>query len=139
MTGAERLARFGARGIAFVAELGQLAAFAGRIAAALATPPPRVRRCLDELHDVGVLSLGIIGVSGLAVGMVLGLQGYNTLVDFGAVGRMAPSMKAGVPMFWDGVIKRDPGKITSAPFAICASASSLPRPGLFHAESVTPT
>ncbi|MGH8535552.1 MAG: lipid asymmetry maintenance ABC transporter permease subunit MlaE, partial [Gammaproteobacteria bacterium] len=33
---------------------------------------------------LGVLSLVIIVVSGLFVGMVLGLQGYNTLVDFGA-------------------------------------------------------
>ena len=84
MTVAERLARVGRRGIAFVDELGRLAAFAARIAAAFATPPLRVRRCLDEIHDVGVLSLAIIGVSGLAVGMVLGLQGYNTLVRFGA-------------------------------------------------------
>lgn len=37
-----------------------------------------------QLHSVGVLSLLIIVVSGLFVGMVLGLQGYNTLVDFGA-------------------------------------------------------
>jgi ubiquinone biosynthesis protein len=41
-------------------------------------------------------------------------DGSITLVDFGAIGRMAPSMKAGVPMFWDGVIKRDAGKITAA-------------------------
>jgi ubiquinone biosynthesis protein len=41
-------------------------------------------------------------------------DGSFTLVDFGAVGRLAPSMKAGVPMFWDGVIKRDAGKITAA-------------------------
>ncbi|HYC52534.1 MAG TPA: AarF/UbiB family protein [Gemmatimonadaceae bacterium] len=41
-------------------------------------------------------------------------DGTFTLVDFGAVGRLAPSMKAGVPMFWDGVIKRDPGRITAA-------------------------
>lgn len=41
-------------------------------------------------------------------------DGTFTLVDFGAVGRMAPSMKAGVPMFWDGVIKRDAGKIAAA-------------------------
>jgi phospholipid/cholesterol/gamma-HCH transport system permease protein len=33
---------------------------------------------------VGVNSLLIIVVSGTFVGMVLGLQGYNTLVDFGA-------------------------------------------------------
>lgn len=37
-----------------------------------------------QLWSVGVLSLLLIGVSGLFVGMVLGLQLYNTLVDFGA-------------------------------------------------------
>ena len=41
-------------------------------------------------------------------------DGSFTLVDFGAVGRLAPSMKAGVPMFWDGIIRRDAGKITAA-------------------------
>jgi len=37
-----------------------------------------------QVFALGVLSLVIIVVSGLFVGMVLGLQGYNTLVDFGA-------------------------------------------------------
>jgi ubiquinone biosynthesis protein len=41
-------------------------------------------------------------------------DGTFTLVDFGAVGRLAPSMKAGVPMFWDGVIRRDAARITAA-------------------------
>ncbi|MBF0470230.1 MAG: lipid asymmetry maintenance ABC transporter permease subunit MlaE [Gammaproteobacteria bacterium] len=39
---------------------------------------------IAQIYAVGVLSLLIILVSGLFVGMVLGLQGYNTLVDFGA-------------------------------------------------------
>jgi phospholipid/cholesterol/gamma-HCH transport system permease protein len=39
---------------------------------------------MQQLLSVGVLSLLIILISGLFVGMVLGLQGYNTLVDFGA-------------------------------------------------------
>ncbi|MDX1572939.1 MAG: lipid asymmetry maintenance ABC transporter permease subunit MlaE [Methylophaga sp.] len=39
---------------------------------------------VQQLFYVGVLSVLIIVVSGLFVGMVLGLQGYNTLVDFGA-------------------------------------------------------
>lgn len=39
---------------------------------------------VKQVYSVGVLSLLIISVSGLFVGMVLGLQGYNTLVDFGA-------------------------------------------------------
>jgi phospholipid/cholesterol/gamma-HCH transport system permease protein len=39
---------------------------------------------IRQLYAVGVLSLPIILVSGLFVGMVLGLQGYANLVDFGA-------------------------------------------------------
>ncbi|MCG6969367.1 MAG: lipid asymmetry maintenance ABC transporter permease subunit MlaE [Gammaproteobacteria bacterium] len=39
---------------------------------------------IQQLYAVGVLSLIIIGVAGFFVGMVLGLQGYNTLIDFGA-------------------------------------------------------
>lgn len=39
---------------------------------------------VQQLFSVGVLSFALILVSGLFVGMVLGLQGYNTLVDFGA-------------------------------------------------------
>jgi len=78
------VARLGARTLRFVEETGEMARFAVQVGAALLRRPVRLRRCLDELYDVGVLSLAIIGVSGLAVGMVLGLQGYNTLVRFGA-------------------------------------------------------
>jgi phospholipid/cholesterol/gamma-HCH transport system permease protein len=39
---------------------------------------------VQQLYAIGVLSLLIIGVAGYFVGMVLGLQGYNTLIDFGA-------------------------------------------------------
>ncbi len=39
---------------------------------------------IQQVFAVGVLTLLIILVSGLFVGMVLGLQGYNTLVKFGA-------------------------------------------------------
>ena len=44
----------------------------------------RPRLVIAQIFAVGVLSLTIIIVSGLFVGMVLGLQGYNTLVQFGA-------------------------------------------------------
>lgn len=39
---------------------------------------------MQQLYYVGVLSLVIIMVSGLFIGMVVGLQGYNTLTKFGA-------------------------------------------------------
>ncbi len=44
----------------------------------------RPRLVIAQLYSVGVLSLLIIVMSGLFVGMVLALQGYNTLVKFGA-------------------------------------------------------
>jgi predicted unusual protein kinase regulating ubiquinone biosynthesis (AarF/ABC1/UbiB family) len=51
-------------------------------------------------------------------------DGSFTLVDFGAIGRMAPGMKAAVPMFWDGIIKRDAGRITEA----LRQMEMIPRP-----------
>ena len=44
----------------------------------------RFRLIMRELYFTGVLSLIIILVSGLFVGMVLGLQGYNTLQTYGS-------------------------------------------------------
>src|SRR6185295_10259603 len=70
--------------IRFIADLGRLAIFTGEIVRAALRPPARVRLFVRSLFDVGVLSLVIICVCGTAVGMVLSLQGYNTLVRFGA-------------------------------------------------------
>lgn len=39
---------------------------------------------VKQMYAVGVLSLIIIIVSGLFIGMVLGLQGYNILIDYGS-------------------------------------------------------
>lgn len=44
----------------------------------------RPQLLLDEIHFTGVLSLVIIIVSGLFVGLVLGLQGYETLKRYGS-------------------------------------------------------
>lgn len=45
---------------------------------------------MQQMYSVGVLSLVIIIVSGLFIGMVLGLQGYTILVDFGAEQSLGP-------------------------------------------------
>ncbi|MBK8814571.1 MAG: lipid asymmetry maintenance ABC transporter permease subunit MlaE [Methylococcaceae bacterium] len=45
---------------------------------------PRPRLLLNQMYSVGVLSCLIISISGLFVGMVLGLQGFYILSDFGA-------------------------------------------------------
>lgn len=76
----ERLAAFGRSGQLLMQSL-------------IARPAPRqmIPLVIKQLYFVGVLSLIIILVSGLFIGMVLGLQGYTILVDYGseqAVGQM---------------------------------------------------
>lgn len=44
----------------------------------------RFRLVIDQVHFLGNHSLAIIGVSGLFVGFVLGLQGYYTLQRYGS-------------------------------------------------------
>jgi phospholipid/cholesterol/gamma-HCH transport system permease protein len=78
------VAEVGFRSLQFVQQLGRMAVFAVGILRSALTPPLRFALFVRELHKLGVLSLLIICVSGLTVGMVLGLQGYHTLVRFGA-------------------------------------------------------
>jgi phospholipid/cholesterol/gamma-HCH transport system permease protein len=78
------VAQLGRWAVGSVQQLGRLTVFAAAVLWAALTPPVRGRAFLAELYKLGVRSLIIIGVSGFAVGMVLGLQGYNTLVRFGA-------------------------------------------------------
>ncbi len=78
------LTRLGRSGIGAIAGLGRahllLASILGGLLEALVRP----RLVLAQLFNVGVLSTLIIAVSGLFVGMVLGLQGYYVLAQFGA-------------------------------------------------------
>jgi phospholipid/cholesterol/gamma-HCH transport system permease protein len=80
----EWIKQLGRGGFSFFEKLGRSNLF---ILKTLVGIPGVLRRpCLlvAQLLSVGVLSLLLIAVSGLFVGMVLALQGYNTLVDFGA-------------------------------------------------------
>jgi phospholipid/cholesterol/gamma-HCH transport system permease protein len=74
----------GARTLDGLARLGRAGLFLLPLLAALPAQFLAPRRLTRQVLSVGVLSLVIILVSGLFVGMVLGLQGYNTLVDFGS-------------------------------------------------------
>jgi phospholipid/cholesterol/gamma-HCH transport system permease protein len=76
--------RLGAAAIDGVARLGYATRF---FVAVVANTPAAFRRLhltLREIYFSGVLSLIIILVSGLFVGMVLALQGYDVLTRYGA-------------------------------------------------------
>ncbi|WP_006787647.1 lipid asymmetry maintenance ABC transporter permease subunit MlaE [Thiorhodospira sibirica] len=78
------LQRLGHFGLSVFQSLGRAHLFLLRTLWSLGSLTWRPRLLIRELYSVGVLSLLIILVSGLFVGMVLGYQGYITLVNFGA-------------------------------------------------------
>lgn len=80
----DKLQALGQAGISAIERLGRGHIFFWQLLKALPTVVVRFPLLVQQLFAVGVLSFLIIFVSGLFVGMVLGLQGYNTLVDFGA-------------------------------------------------------
>ena len=65
----------GLRTVTLIAHLGRLTAFVAQIGRNAVRPPWRVQRLVDEVYDVGVLSLAIVCLSGATVGAVLGLDG----------------------------------------------------------------
>jgi phospholipid/cholesterol/gamma-HCH transport system permease protein len=65
-------------------KLGRASFFLVSILSGVGSVLIRPRLLLKQLHSVGVLSFLIITISGLFVGMVLGLQGYYILSRFGA-------------------------------------------------------
>ncbi len=62
------------------------------IGAIVAKPQPikMIPLIIKQIHIVGVQSLLIIVISGLFIGMVMALQGYTILVDYGAEGSLGP-------------------------------------------------
>ncbi len=77
------LQQLGRSGLGFFQRLGRGHLLLAAMLAGIPALALRVRLVVQQLYSVGVLSLLIIVVSGLFVGMVLGLQGYNILVDYG--------------------------------------------------------
>src|SRR4051812_4864724 len=74
----------GRRSINAVWRMGSAARFMGLVLLRSGPSLKRFHLTIDELHFAGVLSLIIIIVSGLFVGLVLGLQGYETLKRYGS-------------------------------------------------------
>jgi phospholipid/cholesterol/gamma-HCH transport system permease protein len=78
------LRRVGAGTLDSIERLGFAARFSVAVVMHLPAAFRRLRLTLREIYFSGVLSLVIILVSGLFVGMVLALQGYEVLTRYGA-------------------------------------------------------
>ena len=84
------LQSLGRIGISFLERTGRANLFVLRVFAGIPPLALQPRLVIAQIYSVGVLSLVVIVVSGLTVGMVLGLQMYNTLVNFGAEASLGP-------------------------------------------------
>lgn len=80
----DRLARLGKSGTAAIASLGRATLLFWNSLFWGGPGSAGFGDLIRQLYSVGVRSLSIILVAGFFVGMVLGLQGYTTLVDFGS-------------------------------------------------------
>jgi len=84
----EFVSRIGQGGINVLQSLGSSARFLFRVLLQV----PDIRRLWPDLrvqmYSIGVLSCLIIVVSALFIGMVVGLQGFNTLEKFGATSQL---------------------------------------------------
>ena len=78
------IGRVGAWAIGSVGESGRMGFHLLAVLRRLLQPPIRARAVLDQIHQLGVLSLLVVCVSGFTVGMVMAVQGHNTLQRFGA-------------------------------------------------------
>lgn len=80
----------------FLRGAGRATLFLGIVLAAVPGALLRWRIWWAQVYAVGVLSLVIIVVSGSFIGMVLALQGYRTLVGFGAAESLGVLVALGV-------------------------------------------
>jgi len=87
----DRIAALGRGGLDVISSFGRSGRFLVGVLAGIPRPATGFSLLLRQLYFVGVLSLAIVVVSGLFIGMVLGLQGYTILSDYGseaAIGQM---------------------------------------------------
>lgn len=70
--------------LSFFERVGLFVRFSLRLLAILPAGLLRVRPIVEQVYNTGALSLVIIMTCGLFVGMVLGLQGYDLLNQFGS-------------------------------------------------------
>jgi len=90
----EYFQRLGARSFGMFERLGRGTVFFINIVLSIPSVLIRPRLLVAQLYSVGVLSFSLIVIAGLFVGMVLALQGFYTLSDFGAEGMLGVMVAA---------------------------------------------
>lgn len=80
------VAHIGQKTLSICQSFGQASFLLARVLFSRPQPINQFPLFVRQLYNIGVQSLAIIIVSGLFIGMVLSLQGYVVLIDYGAEG-----------------------------------------------------
>jgi phospholipid/cholesterol/gamma-HCH transport system permease protein len=75
-----------------VRESGRIAVFFGQGLVFITYLPFQFAKILQQVHFIGAKSVFVVGLTGAFAGMVLGLQGYYTLVKFGSKGLLGAAV-----------------------------------------------
>ncbi|MDL2269086.1 ABC transporter permease [Desulfosarcina sp. OttesenSCG-928-A07] len=86
------LIELGRAAISPVQELGRAAIFFFHGVLNLFSLPLQVDKIVDQVYFIGAKSIFVICLTGAFTGMVLGLQGYYTLIQFGSEGMLGAAV-----------------------------------------------
>ena len=86
------LATLGRLPISLVQEMGQIAIFFTKGVLHIFSLPFQVSKIVEQIYFIGMKSVFVICLTGAFTGMVLGLQGYYTLVKFGSEGLLGAAV-----------------------------------------------
>ena len=78
----------GSRGIGYIQNIGEMGVFLFRSIFGIFSPPYKLSPILKQLSVIGANSFFVIFFTGAFIGMVLGLQGYHSLRQFGSEGAL---------------------------------------------------
>ena len=78
--------------ITFINELGGLTIFSFKAGVMIFSFPVQIAKTVQQVFFIGVKSFSIVMLVALFTGMVLGLQGYYTLVKFGSEGLLGAAV-----------------------------------------------
>ncbi len=90
------VAALGRACLGLTGRLGSFAMFTARGLEHMVSWPLQPDKVITQVYFIGVKSVSVIALIGLFTGMVLGLQGYYTLVKFGAEGLLGAAVSLSV-------------------------------------------
>src|SRR5688572_26944745 len=100
------LERLGVAAIAFFTAVGEVSAFALKAVREAFIPPFELRETIRQVYELGVRSVPLVAVAGLAVGVVLSMHTRASLERFGA--------EAMIPAGLAIALVRETGPLTAA-------------------------